>query len=93
MIQNLADSDTGKVWNREPSSALPRQLWRQAWEKLNILDSAEVLQDANVPPGNRLEALGGTRKGQWSIRTNDQWRICFSWAGGNVREVEIVDYH
>jgi proteic killer suppression protein len=55
VIQDFADSDTEKVWNREPSSALPQQLWRQAWENHNILDPAEVLQDANVPPGNRLE--------------------------------------
>lgn len=93
MIQDFADKETEKLWNRETSRALPQQLWRKAWEKLSILDAAEVLQDANVPPGNRLESLSGNRKGQWSIRVNDQWRICFSWSNGNVHEVEIVDYH
>ena len=61
--------------------------------KLEILDSANVLQDLTVPPGNRLEKLSGDRKGQNSIRINQQWRICFVWQNGNVYEVEIVDYH
>jgi len=61
--------------------------------KLEILDSAEVLQDLRVPPGNRLEKLSGDREGQYSIRINDQWRICFVWQQENAYDVEIVDYH
>jgi toxin HigB-1 len=61
--------------------------------KLQMLDNAESLQDLRVPPGNRLEALHGDRKGQWSIRINDQWRVCFRYEDGNVLDAEIVDYH
>jgi proteic killer suppression protein len=61
--------------------------------KLNATDAAVQLEDLRLPPSNRLEALSGERKGQWSIRINDQWRICFKWAKGNAEQVEIVDYH
>ena len=61
--------------------------------KLNALDAAVQLDDVRLPPSNRLEALKGERKGQWSIRINDRWRICFEWNGGNAENVEIVDYH
>jgi len=61
--------------------------------KLNAIDAAVRLDDLRLPPSNRLEALRGERKGQWSIRINDQWRICFEWLGGNAEKVEIVDYH
>jgi len=61
--------------------------------KLNALDAAVQLDDLRLPPSNRLEALKGERKGQWSIRINDRWRICFEWNGGNAENVEIVDYH
>lgn len=61
--------------------------------KLNALDAAVHLDDVRLPPSNRLEALKGERKGQWSIRINDRWRICFEWRGGNAEQVEIVDYH
>ncbi len=61
--------------------------------KLRMLNNAHRLDDLRVPPANRLEALKGKRKGQYSIRINDQWRICFVWADGNVNEVEIADYH
>jgi proteic killer suppression protein len=64
-----------------------------ALRKLLILDAAESLNDLRVPPGNRLEKLGGGRSGQYSIRINDQWRVCFRWAEGNAYDVEIVDYH
>jgi len=60
---------------------------------MDILDAATVLDDLRVPPGNRLEALKGDRSGQFSIRINDQWRVCFEWREGDVYEVEIVDYH
>ena len=61
--------------------------------KLNALDAAVQLDDVRLPPSNRLEALKGARKGRWSIRINDRWRICFEWHGGNAEQVEIVDYH
>jgi proteic killer suppression protein len=68
-------------------------LARVAYRKLVMLDSAANLSDLRVPPGNRLEALKGDRLGQYSIRINDQWRVCFAWHEGNAHEVEIVDYH
>jgi proteic killer suppression protein len=61
--------------------------------KLNAIDAAVHLEDLRLPPSNRLEALSGERKGQWSVRINDQWRICFEWVKGNTEQVEIVDYH
>jgi toxin HigB-1 len=65
---------------------------RVAWRKLAMLDAAEVLADLRIPPGNRLEKLSGDRVGQYSIRINQQWRICFRWSDGGPEEVEIVDY-
>ena len=70
-----------------------RAFERIARRKLLLLHRAKLLDDLRVPPGNRLEALRGNRKGQYSIRINDQWRICFVWAQGDARDVEIVDYH
>ena len=61
--------------------------------RLNAIDAAVQLEDLRLPPSNRLETLKGERKGQWSIRINEQWRICFEWRGGNAEQVEIVDYH
>jgi proteic killer suppression protein len=72
---------------------MDRNLQRTALRKLTMLDAAEVLDDLRVPPGNKLEALKGDRKGQHSIRVNDQWRICFRWAKGGPERVEIIDYH
>jgi proteic killer suppression protein len=68
-------------------------LARAALRKLLLLDAAETVEDLRVPPGNRVERLTGKRKGQYSIRVNDQWRICFRWGQGNAVDVEIVDYH
>jgi proteic killer suppression protein len=72
---------------------LPKNIQGVARKKLVILDAAVDLNDLRVPPGNRLEALRGNRKGQHSIRINDQWRICFKWRNGSAYEVEITDYH
>ena len=72
---------------------MDRNLQRTALRKLTMLDAAEVLDDLRVPPGNKLEALKGDRKGQHSIRVNDQWRICFRWTKGGPEHVEIIDYH
>ena len=97
MIDSFANAGTEDVYNGRNSAAarslLPRDLWRVAFRKLDQLDSAHVLDDLRVPPGNRLEALKADRAGFYSIRFNDQYRICFSWTGSGAGEVEIVDYH
>ncbi|HMP07928.1 MAG TPA: type II toxin-antitoxin system RelE/ParE family toxin [Lacipirellulaceae bacterium] len=93
MIQSFGDDRTLKVFRRERVKGLSLQLQRAALRKLLILDAAETLQDVAVPPGNRLEKLSGDRQGQFSIRVNDQWRICFRWSDANAYEVVIVDYH
>lgn len=93
MIQGYRDSDTEAVAKRERCRKFPADIQRRAQAKLMILNNAEDLNDLRVPPGNRLEALSGNRKGQHSIRINDRWRICFVWKQGNPHQVEIVDYH
>jgi proteic killer suppression protein len=93
MIKGFADSETQKLFGGRLPKKLPTQIHRVALRKLLVLDAADVLQDLRIPPGNRLEKLKGNRKGQYSIRINDQWRICFSWRDGDAYEVEIVDYH
>ena len=93
MIQGFRDKETGKLFRRERSKAVPQDLQRVALRKLVQVDAATNLDDLRVPPGNRLEALAAGRKGQHSIRINDQWRVCFVWKDGHAHEVEIVDYH
>lgn len=93
MIRSFRDKETGKLFRRERSKAIPRDLQRVALRKLTLLDAATLLQDLKVPPGNRLEALSGDRVGQHSIRVNERWRVCFVWKDGHAHEVEIVDYH
>ncbi|HEU6450563.1 MAG TPA: type II toxin-antitoxin system RelE/ParE family toxin [Gemmatimonadaceae bacterium] len=93
MIKGFADRDTERLFNRERVRRFPAMLERPMLRKLVAVDAAEALEDLRVPPGNRLEKLKGDRAGQHSIRVNDQWRICFRWAGGNAYDVEIVDYH
>lgn len=93
MIQNFADSETELIWNGRQSRKLPSDIQAVALRKLRLVNQARVLQDLRVPPGNRLEALKGARGGQYSIRINDQWRICFRWQEGGPSDVEIVDYH
>jgi proteic killer suppression protein len=93
MIRSCKDRDTERVWRREPTRKLSLSLRRAALRKLLLLDAAEVLDDLRSPPGNRLEKLTGNRKGQHSIRINDQWRICFRWEHGDAYDVEITDYH
>ena len=85
--------ETEKLIKRERSRKLPPDIQRQAQRKLYLLDAAVSLDDLGIPPGNRLEALAGSRKGQHSIRINDQWRICFHWKDNDAHDVEIVDYH
>ncbi len=93
MIQSFADKETEFVWNRHNVRKFGPDLQRIANRKLLILDAAEIINDLRVPPGNRLEQLQGSRKGQHSIRINDQWRICFTWTSAGPADVEITDYH
>ena len=93
MIKSFSSADTEKLFFRRRVSRVPADLQRTALRKLLILDAAERLDDLRVPPGNRLEKLGRDRQGQYSIRINDQWRICFRWSGSDAYDVEIVDYH
>lgn len=101
MIRNFKDKETQKIFERQRSRKLPSEIQQVALRKLRMLNRAETLQDLKVPPANRLEALKGAprsgslrdRQGQYSIRINNQWRICFSWEEGEVIDVEIVDYH
>jgi len=93
MEVSFADPETQKVFQGVVSRKLPPDIQRTARRKLLYLDDAEDLRDLLAPPGNRLEALHGTREGQYSIRINVQWRICFFWDSGQARQVEIVDYH
>jgi len=93
MIVSFRDGETEALWLHGKSRRLPPDLQRSAFKKLAILNAAVALDNLKVPPGNRLEALRGTRAGQHSIRVNDQYRVCFRWQDGNAFEVEIVDYH
>jgi proteic killer suppression protein len=93
VIRTFASKETEKIFHRQPVQKFPPNLRRVAQRKLLLLDAAEQLDDLLVPPGNHLEKLAGDRKGQHSIRINDQWRICFRWSEGDAYDVEIVDYH
>ena len=93
MIKSFHDKETERIFSRHFSRRFPRNLHRVAWRKLAVLDAAERLEDLRVPPGNRLEKLSGDREGQYSIRINDQWRVCFRWSEGDAYDVEITDYH
>ncbi len=93
MIKSFAEKETEKVFNREFSKKLPPDIQRAARRKLEVLNAAETLQDLQTPPSNHLEKLSGSRKGQHSIRINDQWRICFVWKETDAHNVEIADYH
>jgi proteic killer suppression protein len=93
MIRSFRDKETERVFRREKIKKFSQAVQRAALRKLLLLDAAESLEDLRVPPGNRLEKLSGDRKGQYSIRINDQWRVCFDWRDGDAFDVEIVDYH
>jgi len=93
VIRGFADEATERLFRREPVRKLAPEVRRAALRKLVVLDAAESLQDLRNPPGNRLEKLSGDRAGQYSIRVNDQWRICFVWRGSDAFEVEVTDYH
>ena len=93
MIRTYRDRDTERLAERQRVRKWSPELSEAALRKLRMLDAAEELSDLRVPPGNRLERLKGDRAGQYSIRSNDQWRICFRFEGGNAYDVEVVDYH
>lgn len=93
MIKSFADAETEKLFAGSASRHLPPDIQRTARRKLLQLDASDRLDIMRLPPGNRMEALKGSRRGQHSIRINDQWRLCFRWAGEDAHEVEIVDYH
>jgi proteic killer suppression protein len=93
VIQSFKCKETAAIFSRTFSKKLPRNIQRVAFRKLRMLHRAATLHDLRVPPSNRLEALHGDRKGQYSIRINDQWRICFEWKDGDANNVEIIDYH
>jgi toxin HigB-1 len=93
MIQGFADEETALIWSGRRSRRLPFEMQAVALRKLRLLNQARLLGDLRVPPGNRLEGLKGERAGQYSIRINDQWRICFVWQEGGPADVEIVDCH
>jgi proteic killer suppression protein len=93
MIRSFASRETEKLFNRQFSRRLPHNIQRKARIKLEILEAAESLEDLGLPPSNRLEKLIGDREGQYSIRINNQWRICFHFHEGDAFNVEIVDYH
>lgn len=93
MIRSFADREAELIWRGMRSRRLPSDIQAGALRKLLYLNRAKTINDLRQPPGNQLEALLGDRRGQWSIRINKQWRICFKWVNENAEDVEIVDYH
>lgn len=93
MIKTFGDRETEKIWNGDWSSRLPGEIQQAARKKLRMINNAQTLEDLRIPPANRLEALKGDRRGQYSIRINQQWRVCFVWQDSHTYDVEIVDYH
>jgi proteic killer suppression protein len=93
VIRSFKSKETERIFYRQRSRQLPGDIQHVALRKLRMLNRAVSLQDLRVPPANRLEKLKGDRAGQYSIRINDQWRVCFEWKDGDAYEVEIVDYH
>ena len=93
MIRSFADKLTAAVFAGYRVNVFSPHVQDAARRKLKAIDAAKVIDDLRVPPGNRLEKLSGDRKGQWSIRINDQWRVCFRWENGDAQDVRIMDYH
>jgi toxin HigB-1 len=93
MIRSFRCKDTEKLWRGQSSRKFPGGIQERALRKLRQLDAARTIPDLRNPPSNHLEALKGDRKGQLSVRINDQWRVCFRWVDGDAIGVEIVDYH
>lgn len=93
MIESFANAETERLFATGKSRRLPPDILRRAMMRLMQLDAAADIEDLRLPPSNRLEALSGKRAGQWSLRINDQWRLCFRFARGNAQGAEIIDYH
>jgi proteic killer suppression protein len=93
MIVSFKDADTKRLWDSGASRRIPAKIRRVASRKLAMLNNVKEVELLRVPPANRLEKLSGDRRGQYSIRVNDQYRVCFVWRDGNAHQVEIVDYH
>ena len=93
MIKSFANKEAEAIWQRRFIKGLPNDLARVAYRKMMQLHNAKTVEDLRAPPGNRLEQLSGDRKGQYSIRINKQWRLCFKWIDNDAFDVEIVDYH
>jgi proteic killer suppression protein len=93
MITSFHDDATKSIWEGEFTKKLPNQIQVIARRKLRMVNNARRIDDLRIPPNNRLERLTGERAGQWSIRINDQWRVCFVWNEGHAERVEICDYH
>ena len=93
MIKSFRDKETERLWRREYSKRFARDIQERALMKLQQLNAAGDLKDLSIPASNRLEALKGDRKGEYSIRVNKRWRICFRWQNGHASDVEIADYH
>lgn len=93
MITSFRCRETEKIWKGEGSRKLPRSIQEIARRKLRMMNNAKVINDLKIPPNNRLEALKGKRRGEYSIRINKKWRICFKWHLGNAYDIAIEDYH
>ena len=93
MIKSFADKATAAIFFGELVRRLPHDIQGIARRKLKLIDAVSRIEELRIPPGNRLEQLSGNRAGQWSIRINEQWRICFRWEDGHAADVEVVDYH
>lgn len=93
MIRSFGNKDTERIWHGQYVKRINRSVQRAVLRKLELIHAAKNLADLRIPPGNRLERLVGDRLGQYSIRVNAQWRLCFIWREGGVENVELVDYH
>ncbi len=93
MIKTFRNKDAERIFTRQRVKRFSLSIQKLAQRKLDIIDGADIIDDLRTPPGNRLEKLSENRKGQYSIRVNDQWRICFRWKSGHAMDVEITDYH
>jgi proteic killer suppression protein len=93
VIRSFRGKDAEAIWQRRFIKSLSPELSTLAYNNLVLINAAEAINDLRVPPGNRLEKLAGDRAGQYSVRVNDQWRICFTWSAGGASNVELVDYH
>nr|WP_120491958.1 type II toxin-antitoxin system RelE/ParE family toxin [Corynebacterium lactis] len=93
MIRSFGNKDTERIWHEQYVKRMDRSVHRVALRKLEMIHAAQDAEDLRIPPGNRLERLVGDRRGQYSIRVNAQWRLCFIWRDGGADNVELVDYH